>query len=218
MICRTCMRFICRCEPTVMSTGIPSALWQADAMSFALVKHSQQPRKYTGELYITHLLEVASLVAEYLHHYPVEMHLPMLQVALLHDVMEDQGVTYEELVDKFGTLVADGVRYLSDLEGGNRKERNILARVRLSGAPGWVQTIKCGDLISNTKSIVANDPGFALVYLAEKRRLLQVLGIAVPAIHIRATAMAICPGCANKGFTSSWFGIRKCKCNDVYSA
>ncbi|HCP79386.1 MAG TPA: guanosine polyphosphate pyrophosphohydrolase, partial [Pusillimonas sp.] len=41
--------------------------------------------------------------------------------------------------------------------------------------PGWVQTIKCADLISNTGSIVQFDPDFAKVYLEEKRLLLGVL-------------------------------------------
>lgn len=46
---------------------------------------------------------------------------------------------------------------------------------RLGNAPGWVQTIKCADLISNTSSIVLHDPKFAVTYLEEKRLLLEAL-------------------------------------------
>lgn len=186
-------------------------------MEFALLKHGKQVRKYTGELYVTHLLEVASIVAAYLHHYPVELHAVMIKVALLHDVREDQGVEDQELVDRFGSLVAEGVRFLSDLDGGNRVERNAMARARLHAAPGWVQTIKCGDLISNTKSITKHDPGFAIPYLKEKRELLSVLKDAHPEIHARALKLAVCPMCKNKGFTLSLAGVKACRCTKVWS-
>ncbi len=64
---------------------------------------------------------------------------------------------------------------LSDLEEGNRATRKCLSCERLAAAPGWVQTIKCADLISNTSSIVLHDPDFAKVYSREKRELLAVL-------------------------------------------
>jgi hypothetical protein len=64
---------------------------------------------------------------------------------------------------------------LSDLEQGNRAERKAASRLRLAAAPGWVQSIKVADLISNTSSIVQNDPKFAATYLEEKRLMLDVL-------------------------------------------
>ena len=41
--------------------------------------------------------------------------------------------------------------------------------------PAAGKTIKLADLISNTQSIVANDPGFARIYLREKASLMDVL-------------------------------------------
>jgi (p)ppGpp synthase/HD superfamily hydrolase len=38
-----------------------------------------------------------------------------ISAALLHDVMEDCGVTYEELTKEFGQTVADAVRELTDV-------------------------------------------------------------------------------------------------------
>ncbi len=64
---------------------------------------------------------------------------------------------------------------LSDMETGNRAQRKAASRIRLGNAPGWVQTIKCADLISNTSSIVMHDPKFAVTYLEEKRLLLEAL-------------------------------------------
>jgi hypothetical protein len=197
------------CQPEaviVRATPIP------DVLAFGIEKHAKQVRKYTGEPYIAHPLEVASIVAEYLPAYPVELHDVMVKVAVLHDVMEDQGVTYEELEQRFGTQVADGVLLLSDLDGGNRDERNARTLERLAGAPSWVQTVKCGDLISNTKSIVQHDIGFAVPYLREKRRLLAVMHDAHPEIHARAVKLAICPLCKGRGFTLSLAGVKACRC------
>lgn len=144
------------------------------AMMFAMEKHKDHKRKYTGNPYTDHLAEVAGIVATVS---PLYSEIKVA-VAWLHDVMEDCGVTFEELVAEFGDTVAMGVYRLSDLEQGNRKTRKALSRIRLSASPKWVQDIKVADLISNTSSIVEHDPDFAKVYLEEKRLLLDVLTLA----------------------------------------
>lgn len=143
-----------------------------EAMLFAHDVHATQRRKYTNNPYTDHLAEVAGIVATVAPPDFVDM---MISVAWLHDCVEDQGVTVESLRAAFGDSVADGVRLLSDMEHGNRAERKAMSRARLANAPGWVQTIKCADLISNTGSIVSHDPNFAKVFLLEKEQLLCVL-------------------------------------------
>lgn len=140
------------------------------AMMFALDKHRAQVRKYTGDPYASHLAEVAGIVATVSRNPERD-----ISVAWLHDVREDQDVENSELVERFGLEIAMGVTFLSDFEEGNRATRKALSRQRLYHAPGWVQTIKCADLISNTSSIALHDPKFAEVYLEEKRLLLEVL-------------------------------------------
>lgn len=144
------------------------------AMLFARIIHAEQVRKYTGNPYADHLAEVAGIVAA------VGGDCHSIAVAWLHDSMEDQNITDEEISRRFGLKVLGGVQLLSDLEQGNRAERKRLSRERLAKAPDWVQTIKCADLISNTSSIVKHDPKFAMVYLEEKRLLLDVLTHADP--------------------------------------
>lgn len=145
------------------------------AVQFAKEVHATQARKYTGVPYWTHLAEVAGIVAA-LGWFDGEVHpTTITAVAWLHDCMEDQGVTADALFEEFNSDVMRGVLWLSDLETGNRAERKRLSRKRLALAPGWVQTIKCADLISNTSSIVQHDPKFAVTYLEEKRLLLDVL-------------------------------------------
>lgn len=151
-----------------------------EAMMFAREAHKDQKRKYTGAPYFTHLAEVAGIVAAS----PSAFHWQAaIATAWLHDSMEDQGVTIHQLAGLFGPVVSDGVLMLSDLETGNRAERKAASRLRLSEAAGWIQTIKCADLISNTSSIVMHDPKFAVTYLEEKRLLLAVMTKADPRLR-----------------------------------
>ncbi|MAO49891.1 MAG: guanosine polyphosphate pyrophosphohydrolase [Pusillimonas sp.] len=145
------------------------------AMTFARKAHANQKRKYTNVPYFDHLAEVAGIAMSVGWAFSAIHSDEVGAVAWLHDCVEDQGITEEDLIGSFGGLVAGGVMLLSDLEEGNRATRKRLSRERLAAAPGWVQTIKCADLISNTGSIVQFDPDFAKVYLEEKRLLLGVL-------------------------------------------
>ncbi|WP_234265072.1 HD domain-containing protein [Hydrogenophaga sp. NFH-34] len=158
-----------------------------DAMTFALQAHAGQKRKYTGDPYFTHLAEVAGTVSAVAAEWISEVSVGgMLATAYLHDTREDCGISEAEIESRFGVEVAHGVTLLSDLGEGNRATRKALARARLAAAPGWVQTIKCADLISNTSSIALHDPKFARVYVPERQDLLYVLGRADRRLHALA--------------------------------
>lgn len=173
-----------------------------EAMLFARHVHAAQVRRYTGNPYSDHLAEVAGIVATVAGDNirwdvvdGVQGRIDrMIAVAWLHDCVEDQGVVEADLIERFGLLVARGVMLLSDLEQGKRAERKAASRARLAAAPGWVQTIKVADLISNTSSIVQNDPKFAVTYLEEKRLMLNALThaderlVAVARTQIRGAA------------------------------
>ncbi len=151
------------------------------ARVFATAAHAAvgQTRKYTGEPYVVHPIEVSELVAS------VGGTEAMVAAALLHDVLEDTEVTVDVLEEQFGSEVADLVLWLTDIskpEDGNRSTRKVLDRQHSAAAPAAAQTIKVADLISNTRTIVEFDPGFAKTYLAEKRLLLGVLTRADPTL------------------------------------
>jgi (p)ppGpp synthase/HD superfamily hydrolase len=142
------------------------------ALVFATAAHAAvgQVRKYTGEPYIVHPIEVAGIVA------CVPYTEAMICAALLHDVLEDTKVTEDLLRTEFGDTVTDLVVWLTKVEvPGNRKARKKSELKRLAGAPAEVQTIKLADLLANTPSIVKHDPKFAKVYLKEKLDLIAVL-------------------------------------------
>lgn len=152
------------------------------AIVFATAAHSAvgQLRKYTDEPYIVHPLEVMRFVSQFAHTDE------MLAAAVLHDVVEDTGVTIELIESEFGSEVAELVGWLTDVSqpsDGNRATRKAIDREHSSKAPSKAQTIKLADLWSNTKSIVEHDLNFAVVYLKEKRLLLEVLTKADPEVR-----------------------------------
>jgi (p)ppGpp synthase/HD superfamily hydrolase len=159
------------------------------AMMFAREVHKDQKRKYTNNPYVDHLAEVAGIAMTVAPSVLISPEV-FLAVSWLHDSAEDQGVTFEEISNRFGQEVMHGVKWLTDLEEGTRAERKAASRARLANAPGWVQTIKCADVISNTSSIVMHDLDFAVGYLEEKRLLLDVLTTADPHLLEIAHAQA----------------------------
>lgn len=80
-----------------------------DAVCFSDKAHEHQVR-LSGEPYITHPLSVAGAVVEW------RMDADAVCAALLHDVLEDTGVSKAELAQRFGTGVADLVDGLSKLD------------------------------------------------------------------------------------------------------
>jgi len=102
----------------------------------------------------------------------------VIAAAHLHDVVEDTGVTHAEIEQEFGHEISVIVGWLTDVStpaDGNRAARKAVDRAHTSLAPAAAQNVKLADIISNVRSIVAHDPEFAKVYLAEKRLLLDVL-------------------------------------------
>lgn len=150
----------------------------SNAMQFAMEKHTGQLRRYTNEPYWRHLAEVAGIVAMTQNVLPLQ-----LQVAWLHDTIEDTATTYGELVTSFGLVVAQGVNLLTDKEEGNRKTRKALACKRLAFAPSYLQTIKYADGLSNLRSILVHDKKFAKVYVQEWQDLLNVMNKGDPTLY-----------------------------------
>ena len=145
-----------------------------DALLFASAAHAAvgQRRKYTDEPYIVHPIAVAAIVAT------ISDDPRMRAAALLHDVVEDTAVTIEDIRHHFGGWIADRVGELTDVSrpgDGNRRIRKTIDREHSASASAEGQTIKVADLIDNSRTITAHDPDFAIVYMREKRMLLDAL-------------------------------------------
>lgn len=125
-----------------------------DAARFAAVRHRDQKRKGSSEEpYINHLLEVSQLLAI---HGIVDS--DVLAAAVLHDCVEDVGVTLREIEERFGARIADIVAEVTDEKGVHRDERKRLEIERAPAASAAAQAIKVADKLSNVRGIVVSPP------------------------------------------------------------
>ena len=128
-----------------------------EAYRFADEAHLGQFRA-SGEPYITHPIAVAGLCAEW------KLDAQAIMAALMHDAMEDCGVTKAELIERFGAPVADlvdGLTKLDKLQFSTREEsqaesfrKMLLAMAR----DVRVILIKLADRLHNMRTMEAVAP------------------------------------------------------------
>ena len=123
-----------------------------DAYDFAAEAHDGQTRK-SGEPYIGHPLEVASITAD------LHLDLPSLFAALLHDTVEDTDATVEDLQDRFGdetAILVDGLTKISKLKFKSREEaqaENIRKLIVAMGQDIRVILVKLADRLHNIRTL-----------------------------------------------------------------
>ncbi|MDK2888368.1 MAG: diphosphokinase / guanosine-3,5-bis(diphosphate) 3-diphosphatase [Thermoanaerobacter sp.] len=122
------------------------------AYRFAEEAHRNQKR-FSGEPFITHPVAVANILAN------LQMDLQTLVAGLLHDVVEDTGVTLEEIKATFGdevALLVDGVTKLNRLEYRSKEEHQAesLRKMFLAMAQDIrVILIKLADRLHNLRTL-----------------------------------------------------------------
>ena len=117
--------------------------------------HVNQRRKgEAAEPYINHLLEVAMLVAEATEGKDTEL----IMAALLHDAIEDQRITAENIAEVFGDDVAAIVQEVTDDKSLEKAERKRLQIVNAPKKSDRAKMLKLADKISNLRGIAAAPP------------------------------------------------------------
>ncbi|HSQ21580.1 MAG TPA: HD domain-containing protein, partial [Coriobacteriia bacterium] len=147
-----------------------------NAYRFALEHHAGQTRK-SGEPFINHPLEVAMILAG------LNLDTATLQAALLHDVVEDSGVSLKEIRESFGPEVAalvDGVTKLGRIKVSSLAEaqsQNMRKMLIAMAKDIRVILIKLADRLHNMRTLAALDP--------EKRRekAIETMEIYAPLAH-----------------------------------
>lgn len=131
----------------------PKALeWINKAYNLAAQAHGKQVRK-SGEPYIIHPLSVAYILAE------LQMDLPGVIAALLHDVVEDTEYTREDIAKMFGEEVAflvDGVTKLSSFHYTDKEDQQTenFRKMFLAMAKDIrVVVIKLADRLHNMRTL-----------------------------------------------------------------
>lgn len=133
-----------------------------EAVVYGAKAHEGQMRE-SGEPYFVHPIAVAEILA--IQRFSV----PVLQAALLHDVLEDTPVAYEEMAQAFGeevTKLVDGVSKLDRIK--NQAPQEALAE-------------------SFKKMFVAttDDPRVIIIKLADRLHNMQTLGALRPDKRVR---------------------------------
>jgi guanosine-3',5'-bis(diphosphate) 3'-pyrophosphohydrolase len=122
------------------------------AARIAAAAHEGQFRR-SGEAFVTHPITVAGIVAE------LGLDAPSVAAALLHDAVEDTGLTLEVLDAELGPVVAgivDGVTKLDRLQFDSKEQQQAatIRKMLLAMASDWrVLLIKLADRLHNMRTL-----------------------------------------------------------------
>ncbi len=146
------------------------------AYYYAEQAHTGQYRR-SGEAYISHPLAVANILAS------VNMDHQSLMAAMLHDVIEDTGISKKAISEQFGGAVADlvdGVSKLAKIEYGSQAEKQAQNFQKMAMAMAKdlrVIIVKLSDRLHNMRTLGAMPP-------EKKRRIAkETLEIYAPIAH-----------------------------------
>ena len=117
------------------------------AIDFATKVHEGQYRKGTDRPYIVHPMEVGKIVST------MTQDEEIISAAILHDTIEDTGVTYEDLKQEFGTRVADLVAAESEDKSKTWIERKGHTLEHLKTASQAEKILTMADKLSNIRSM-----------------------------------------------------------------
>ena len=123
----------------------------SEAFDFAVQSHDGMLRKGTNLPYLVHPAEVTAIAAAMTDDEDV------LCAAVLHDVMEDCGVTFEAIEFRFGARVAQLVESETQPHGGDPHAtwdaRKTAAVARIAAGSRETKIIALSDKLSNMRAI-----------------------------------------------------------------
>jgi guanosine-3',5'-bis(diphosphate) 3'-pyrophosphohydrolase len=129
------------------------------AIEFALDAHAEQFRKAPeGTMplpYIVHPLDVMSRLVRAGISDEI-----LLAAAVLHDTIEDCGVSREQLVELFGEEVASVVAEVSDPPGISKRKAKELQVLKAPTMSQRAKFLKLADKTSNVADILVHPPGW----------------------------------------------------------
>ena len=147
-----------------------------DAYHFAESAHEGQKRN-SGEKYFIHPVNVAMILAD------LNMDTDTIVAGLLHDVIEDTDITYEEIAEKFGVEIAnlvEGVTKLKKLKYKTKQENqaeNLRKMVLAMANDIRVIIVKLADRLHNMRTLEYMSDG------KRKEKALETLEIYAPLAH-----------------------------------
>lgn len=119
------------------------------AIDFANEKHKNQKRKGSDIPYIFHLIDTANIIAQ------VKNDEELITAAILHDAVEDAGVSLKEIKELFGVRVAELVKGVSEpdkTKSWQERKQHTIYYLR-DEATYDIQLLECADKLSNIRSV-----------------------------------------------------------------
>ena len=149
-----------------------------NAVEFAIFAHAGQVRKYDGEPYVVHPIDVCEIL-----YTAGETDTDLLVAALLHDVVEDTHYSVGDIEEMFNPVVA---HYVAGLTAPSIMIKSVATRKHskqvdlefLIQQCDAVKTIKIADIISNTKDWHNFTESYCVIYVGEKSKALSHIGYA----------------------------------------
>ena len=147
------------------------------AYRFAAEAHKEQLRK-DGSPYITHPLATAQIIAEELH-----VDSESIEACLLHDVIEDTGVSHEDVAREFSPTVADlveGVTKLTRISYTSKEDEqmeNLRKMLIAMSKDIRVILIKISDRLHNMRTMEYQTPD------KQRKKSTETMEIYAPIAH-----------------------------------
>lgn len=152
---------------------IINAITLQQALLFATMKHQDQYRKGDGRPYILHPISVLLTLGKIKKS---KNKFLLATAAVLHDVVEDCGVTLQEIADKFGYQVASIVQELTSdkdkIEAMGKKEYLLDKMTHMSS---YALCIKLCDRLDNIKDMSTMTDEFKARTISETEYILDGL-------------------------------------------
>lgn len=152
------------------------ARWSQDlytqTFKFAAQAHLGQKIPGSDIPYLMHLSLVSMEIMAALHFEAwIDADLA-LQCALLHDVIEDTDVSYEDIKKKFGKKIADGVLAMTKDSSLEKRDQMADSLKRIKEQPKEIWMVKLADRIVNLQP-----PPSGWTYIKAKKYRLQAIEI-----------------------------------------
>jgi (p)ppGpp synthase/HD superfamily hydrolase len=122
------------------------------AYRFAADRHQGQKYPGTDLPYVMHLSFVCMEVIFACRHSDIADETLAIQCALLHDTIEDTSATYEEIQQRFGDAVANGVLALTKNYDLAKSVQMLDSLQRIQQQPREVGLVKLADRITNLQA------------------------------------------------------------------